>query len=352
MKEMKKKINKLSVFCITAIFGCLICSCNPEDDPITPTPVDPTPEPSQTHIYVAGIENPYGDCGPAVCWQDGVMQTLDAGFYAMAKAVCVKGNDIIYGGKDEENHPVIWKNGVKQVLATGNGCVNDLKVVNNKVYAAGELDGQAAYWVDGVVTLLPTDPDALGYTFVGEAIFVNGNDVYVAGNTMAYLDARGAYLWKNSNIQRLSDKVSKACDVCVNNNNVYVVGSESYTEGNIQKAVMWTNGTIQDVQVTTNNGLSSEASSIAIVNGQPYVVATGWVGTAYQGAYKGFVWQNGVTSNLNCSNPQDVFVNNGDVYVVGFDKSDWGNKPMLLKNNSKIALTPSTEGVAFAVYVK
>lgn len=333
---------------------CALCvSCDRSDDPENPGGGGGGSTPAATHVYVAGTSGSfYG--GPAVCWEDGVYHVLDSNAYDATRAVCVKGNDVYYGGSDASSHPVLWKNGVPQVLANDFGEVTGLTVANGKLYACGIIDSRPVYWVDGQVVNLSEDPDSYsGYTTT--AIFVDGSNVYVSGYSGNEMNSgKGAYLWKNGVLQKLSTKASEACDVCVYNNTVYVVGSESYTEGGIQKSVMWVNGVIRDVQVTTNNGLSSKATAVAIKDGKPYVVLEGWIGGAYDGAYKGFAWYNEqVTQLANCDRPRDVFVHNGDIYIAGA-ASQFSSTPALLKNLNKVTLsTPSPGyGWCYDVFVK
>lgn len=350
-----KKLKLFLSFLIVVSFS-LFMSCDHNDDPIQPGPdVPPGPDPTPvTHVYVAGNTSYSFFSGPAVCWEDGVLHTLDANAYEAARAVCVKGDDVYYGGSDADGHPVLWKNGTAQVLANDYGCVTDLTVANGKLYASGKVNDMPVYWVDGQMVSLDTDPNSYnGYTTT--AIFVNGNDVYVSGfSGNEFNSGQGAYLWKNGTLQKLSNNASEACDVCVYNNVVYVVGSESYTSGGIQKSVMWVNGAIRDVQVTTNNGLSSKATAVTIVDGKPYVVLEGWIGSAYDGAYNGFAWYNEqVTRLYNCDRPKDVFVHNNDIYIAGAS-CQYSHNPALLKNLSKVTLNSGTNGYGscFSVFVK
>jgi len=327
------------IFCSVALISCTREGDNPDN-----------PTPAQTHVYVAGSTSSMSNtgAGPAVCWEDGVFSVLDADAFYAARAVCVKGNDVYYGGGDADQHPVIWKNGVPQVLSNEEGCVYALATANNKIYAAGYVDHYPVYWVDGQMFRLSNEGNIGG---TATAICIVGNDMYI---TSTDWNDRGAYLWKNGTIQRLSDKASAACDVCVYNNNVYVVGSESYTSGGYQKSVMWVNGNIRDIQVTTNNGFQSKATAVAILNGSPYVVLDGWVGDAYNGRYQGFAWYNEqVTSLSNCNRPKDVFIHNNDVYIAGLDDHT-STTPVLLKNLQKVQLnTPSpVRGICYAVFVK
>ena len=340
-------------FWMTAALLCCValvsCNRNEGDDPDNPD----NPTPAQTHVYVAGSTSSYYEGGPAVCWVDGVMQTLDPDAYNAARAVCVKGSDVYYGGSDANHHPVVWKNGTAQVLSTEIGCVTDLKTANNKLYACGSANDKPVYWVDGQMVSLPLNPDNEWAQYEPHAIFISGNDIYVAGTFYNHLnDGDGACLWKNGVLQMLSDKAADARDVCVIGGVVYVVGSEEFNNG-YHKSVMWVNGAIQDVQVTTPTVFQSKAMAIVERNGKPYVIAEGWVGDAWTGTYKGFEWQDGMATALpSCARPKDMFKHGNDIYIVGLD-GQYTHTPVLLKNLSKVKLnTPSGDGCAYAVYVK
>lgn len=347
-------MKKRTLFILTAFLCCIaLVSCkkdkvekpNNSDDPTT----------GQTHVYVAGSTASYGDYGPAVCWVDGTMTTLDANAYDAALAVCVKGSDVYYGGSNGDHHPVIWKNGTPQVLSNDNGCVTDLKTANNKLYACGYVNYKPVYWIDGQMVQLPTNAGDENSRIEAHAICINGSDIYVVGTKYQNLsDGNGAFLWKNGVIQRLSDENADARDICVIGNTVYVVGSEEYHldgyEG-FQKSVMWVNGTIRDIQVGT--GLKSKAMAVANLNGKPYVVLEGWVGDAWTGEMKGFAWYNEQVTNLStCQSPKDVFVHGSDVYIAGINTS-YLRSAVVLKNLSKMSLsTTSTYSACYAVFVK
>ena len=335
-------------------FACcaltMSCNRNGGDDPENPD----NPSPSLGHVFVAGSSNSSFYMGPAVCWVDGVMETLDAGAYDAARPVCVKGTDVYYGGCDVHHNPVIWKNGTPEVLSDRKGTVTDIKTANNKIYACGSADDKPVYWVDGQMVVLPIDPDNEWAQYEPHAIFISGNDIYVVGTFYNHMnDGDGACLWKNGVLQLLSDKPSDARDICIIGSTVYVVGSEEFSNG-YQKAVMWVNGVIQDVQVTTPTVFQSKAMALVEKNGKPYVIAEGWVGDAWTGSYKGFEWYEGVANVLpSCTRPKDVFKHGDDIYIAGI-AGEYAHTPILLKNLTKVKLnTPSPgNGGCYAVFVR
>ena len=109
-------MKKRQLLIMTAFFCCIaLVSCKKEN--VNGPNDSDTTNPEQTHVYVAGSTASYGNYGPAVCWVDGTMQTLDANAYDAALAVCVKGSDVYYGGSNGDQHPVVWKNGTPQITS-------------------------------------------------------------------------------------------------------------------------------------------------------------------------------------------------------------------------------------------
>src|SRR5450755_711383 len=120
------------------------------------------------------------------------------------------------------------------------------------VYVVGNLNGPG-YWKNG--SFVNLFPDTLTTT----AIFVSGNDVYVAG-----FDHKGPYrlaeYWKNSSLVKLNDSSESAIA-----NGIFVSGSDVYVAGeeigiNVDKAVYWKNGS----PVTLSEGFEKEAYANSI----------------------------------------------------------------------------------------
>ena len=339
--------------CIMTAFLCCLALVSCKKEEVKNQNNQNNQSSGQTHVYVAGSTASYGDYGPAVCWEDGTMTTLDANATDAALAVCVKGSDVYYGGSDGDNHPVLWKNGTPQVLSNDIGCVTDIKTANNKLYACGCVNYKPVYWVDGQMVQLPTNNES--GRIEAHAIYINGGDIYVVGTRYVYESyGDGAFLWKNGVMQRLSDENADARDICVIGNTVYVVGSEEYHQAGqegFHKSVMWVNGAIRDI--TVNTGLSSKAMAVAELNGKPYVVLEGWVGSVWTGSNQGFAWYNEQVTNLSaCQNPKDVFVHGSDVYIAGINTTSL-RSAVVLKNLSKLNLsTTSFYSACYGVFVK
>jgi hypothetical protein len=100
------------------------------------------------------------------------------------------------------------------------------------------------------------------------AVFVSGNDVYVAGYTNTSHGSRNytsedhgvATLWKNGKAQRLSNNDSRARSIYVSGADVYVAGYEKNARGK-NVAVLWKNGVAQRL---SDGYYDAEARSIFV----------------------------------------------------------------------------------------
>jgi hypothetical protein len=182
----------------------------------------------------------------------------------------------------------IWKNGIATNLTDGfrNAEVRSLQIIGSDIYALGEEDnnvgaGVPKYWKNGVANILNLSGSTLSYV---RSIFVQGNDVYVAGNIRVTTDPnsnRRAVIWKNNQITYLSDGTTNADAFAVKVN-----GADVYVSGyNNNKATLWKNGVA--TSLSTNN---STARSIVIENND--VFCAGTIGNV------AVVWKNGTLTNI------------------------------------------------------
>lgn len=170
---------------------------------------------SGSDVYVAGQMDE-----KAALWKNGVYQELvcegsaKVGYSAQSNAtsVFVSGNDVYVAGVANfppsgtlngipDRKPVIWKNGVAQVLSDDYGYLNSVYVSGSDVFAVG-FNGQ--YWKNGVLQVIDKEP-AL------ESVFVYDGDVYIAG----YESTSFTRLWKNSDPQELEGQPGHIYSVTV-----------------------------------------------------------------------------------------------------------------------------------------
>ncbi|MDL2230744.1 hypothetical protein LJB87_03025, partial [Alistipes sp. OttesenSCG-928-L06] len=133
----------------------------------------------------------------------------------------------------------------------------------------------AKMWKNGVVTNL-TDGTTSAFT---ESIFVDGDDIYVAGRIN-----RVATLWKNGVAQALSNETnSAALSVLVSQGDVYIAGYEgSYN------SVLWKNGE----HIPLPDGRT--AKSVFVYDNDVYVTGNGMIGRESTV----LLWKNGVPTPI------------------------------------------------------
>ncbi|MDR1877154.1 MAG: Ig-like domain-containing protein, partial [Flavobacteriaceae bacterium] len=251
-------------------------------------------------VYVAGYADSNNSIQIAALWKNGVWHALTNGTNAAyAKSVYVSGNDVYVAGEDD-NKPVLWKNGVVQVLPHIKwGSAYSVYVSGSDVYIAGENSYIPALWKNGVKQALNA-----GYGSA-KSVYVSGSDVYVAGE-----DNYKPVLWKNGVKQILSNDGGVAQSVFISGTDIYVVGDDD------SGAVLWKNGVKQALPSTS----WASAHSVYVSGTDVYVA-----GRDDSGAV---LWKNGVQQALYGVSARSVFVSGSDVYVAGENS----NKPVLWKN--------------------
>lgn len=211
-------------------------------------------------IYLLGYQK-IKDEEIATYWKNGVAVPLSDGTNSTYLAnLIVVGSDVYVCGttyfeKDRMSIAKYWKNGVGVNLTNkGYECyANDIEVVGNDIYVAGREGIEAKYWKNEKPVTIST-PVGFNY-FAGNAIAINGSDVYVGGleETPGPTQAR---IWKNGTVSNLNDaNLGQVYDIAVTpNGDVYAVGV-----GN-KKAKFWKNG----LETTLSIDASDDALAKAI----------------------------------------------------------------------------------------
>jgi Carboxypeptidase regulatory-like domain len=223
------------------------------------------------------------------------------------------------------------------------------------VYVAGNENGIAKVWKNGVATNLSTLTDSAG----AYSVFVSGTDVYVAG-----VQGRNARVWKNgvgTNLTNITNanNIAEAYSIFVLGNDVYVAGME--TSGNSYFAKVWKNGIVTNLSNGTN---WASANSVFVVGSDVYIA--GVVQDTTNGT-NAKLWKNGVVTNLtNGTNrtgeAYSVYVSGSDVYVVGSSRDSalgardqatlWKNGvPTYLTNGNNYAAANSIFVLGSDVYI-
>jgi hypothetical protein len=211
-------------------------------------------------VYVAGIEiNMETDGTSAVYWKNKEKHILSPELYrTRANAIFVSDGQVYVAGDEEEETtgmgmPVYWKNTIKQTLpkdkATNHANAYGIFVKENHIYIAGSEYQTARLWqltING--ELKTTAMDHLPQGLEANAVFVSGNDVYVAGKGTD----QKAHYWKNGIIQNLEGNEGAANSIFVWNNEVHIAGHEA--KNNKYSPKYWKNGVGYNLSENDTNG--------------------------------------------------------------------------------------------------
>lgn len=154
----------------------------------------------------------------------------------------------------------IWKNGVKQILATNNAGVNSVYASGTDVYAAGQIKNtstnklRAVLWKNGVPAYLTEGTNDFSSAI---SIYAAGADVYVAGTMQDVNINTSAVYWKNGTKVTICSEVAEFTIQSVNG--IAVSGSDVYTAGTIQKnngkyyIAVWKNTVLTEIGNGSSN---------------------------------------------------------------------------------------------------
>ena len=173
-------------------------------------------------------------------------------------------------------------------------------VVTHDVYLAGSVNNVATLWKNGVAAPLSANSSRT----YADAVYVVGNDVYVAGYGTDRNNANGvAIVWKNGIASTLMAANPDAMAT-----SLYVSASGGVYAAGYSTVIY------QNNQPYPNNGTASYRAATVWVNGAPTVLADG---------NKAFFDSNGIigygTTNRE-SAATGVYANGADVYVSGWGR--------------------------------
>jgi len=242
----------------------------------------------------------------------------------------------VYVAGNDNSVPVYWKNGQAvelKISNLSNGHASAIFLDGNDVYVAGwegdfldTRNNRAKYWKNGQEVFLT------GATNAGaNAIKVSGGDVYVAGHEMQ-AGVWVAKYWKNGVAVALTDgsKNADATDIAVVGDDVYVSGYDD------DKAKCWRNGQLVG---PVNEAAPSYAYGLAIAGADVYLAGI------KEG--KAVYWKNdqAFTLSTSVSNARSIFVSGTDVYVAG-EKGDYNRSvASYWKNGQETILSGLSNGV-------
>lgn len=190
----------------------------------------------------------------------------------------------------------------------------------------------------------------MNYEGRATAVFVSGNDIYVAGYLFSYKGKDIAVLWKNNELVELSNGTvnARAYSVFVSGNDVYVAGEEN---SGSSKAMLWKNNIPMPLQ---DDGFDHRiAKSVFVVGNDVYVA-----GEARKGGndFYAVLWKNNVMTKLGYkAKATSVTVSDNDVYVAGYetDTQETQTRAAIWRNGTKTLLgNGNSKSVARYVFVK
>ena len=173
---------------------------------------------------------------------------------------------------------------------------------------------RAVLWKEAIMTQLSPVPEP-AYSYVSD-LYVAGNDVYASGIYEKEGKMYSAY-WKNGTVVDLTtgtDYQSEPTAIFVDGKDVYVSGYKRPTSGDFDKVGYWKNG------VFTELGTAGHADDIFVQNGIVYVAGDDQGKLAY--------WKNGVVNHLTpgttTARATGIVVKGNDIYVSGYQYSSGG----------------------------
>lgn len=256
-----------------------------------------------TDVYVAGYTTS-GYFAIPTYWKNGVVKTF--GYNASVSGMYVQNNDVYLSGSTVSPHGFgyasYWKNGNLTNITDGasESEAYGITINGSDIYVCGFTPDandfeQAAYWKNGIVTILaPTSYANNGYggSLLSKAstIFTAGTDIYAAGFVEPQKGPREACVWKNGIQTNLSDPTvtSEANAIFVQGNDVFITGYSTSIPKGYSVATYWKNG----VQTKIDDGYSSTAWGIAVNGSDVYIAGQSFLtnGATY--------WKNGVPVQL------------------------------------------------------
>ncbi len=220
---------------------------------------------------------------------------------------------------------------VKTVIVS---CFVHVTSINDPKYdiylAGGGINNNAMYVKNGVAYDLSPDKPQSDVSYA-TCIDVQGEDVFVGGNERID-DKSIAVLWKNGvkTIISNDDNYSRITDLVVSNNNVYVIGYETF-QSYRDIAFLWING---DKKYLSESWTFSVPYALAIKGNDIYVAG---VYRDYNDSWnkKAVYWKNDqihILSTSENAEANDIFLSGNDIYICGYNEENGVRVATLWKN--------------------
>lgn len=325
---MRFNISTLLILITIGIASCKK-SGNPPDEK-----KDVVADNPNVDVYIGGSDGNY----LAAIWKNGEKISLhnSTATYSTVNAIAVNGSDVYAAGSYQiGSTPSIsiacyWKNGVLHSI--GNPSISSyatgIAIDGNDVYVTGNTNTQGLFWKNGIINQLANNNAIFSSA---ESVFIKDRDVYIAGSVSPF--TRNACYWKNGVLTVLSTKSSVANAIALNGNDVYVAGDD-VINGKPTSALFWKNGT--SFFLGSENASSSSGNAIAFKNNDIYIAGYAAINAQPIAVY----WKNGTMNKpSNAVSFRAAFgiaTFGNDVYVVG--GGNLSGSATIWKNDSQVQL--------------
>lgn len=244
-------------------------------------------------------------------WIDSNAQDIGSiGNFNTAKSIFVDGSNV-YVTTYEERKCYIWKNGEKKII-DGATELSSLFVKDKNVYIAGSYNEQPTIWINNDRKILSHETGCVN------DILVYDNDIYAVGYLGSVFNPL-AVLWKNGRMEKLGDNNSEANDILIHNGNLYIAGK------NNNYATLWLNG-----QASTLEYKQSHAYSVALLGEDIYVGGQGFDDN-WRSCSR--LWKNGVKQSIGDEMGYQIMslaISEDKLYIAGTGKN---RNPIWIINN-------------------
>ncbi len=263
---------------------------------------------------------------------------------------------------------IYWKDGVPTPF-TNTGTFNfsqpnSIFVDNNDVYVAGverNLSSgiyEGKVWKNGIGSNISNG----GYTSNAIAVRIVNNELIILGTEVNSVNNKTeGKIWKNGSpttLQTISNPAEGAFkhafpnSLFIQNNDIYVGGYESFEPNSDLRGLIWKNGSPTRLLgrcFGVGGGCTydyTKINDIFIVGPDVYAIGSSVSGGSP--SIENLMWKNGIPTPINIS-PSSIFINSNDIYIAG----RVGNMACIWKNGTVTQLTNGVkQGFATSIFVK
>lgn len=316
-----KTAKQIKFHALIALMTIIFISCEKQD-------VQQDKEIDMNGTYIVGTTTNRETC--VTLWKNGVEENItDGKNSAEPTSLFVSNNDVYISGCEYingESYARIWKNGKSMDLVPFGDRANSVFVINGDVYATGfnctiyperydstRVRYDVLVWKNGVII----DTLITNHTIAdARKIFVKGNDIYVS--TIESIGTKSVTkVWKNGTVLynlTNGDKRNEPRDMFISDSNIYLAGYGYYNNG---VSISWKNDIMTELNISSKY---SEAFSLFVDNNDVYIAGT----EEYKYPnYSAVYWKNGVKNTLPLSPKAvnsyafSIDVKNNNIYAVG-----------------------------------